>query len=160
MTTDLERPNRFPWPPVLYAIAILAAIAAQVAYPLGIGWIPHPFSDLLFATGGVVILAALALDLSAMATLHRARTTIWPNRRSDHLVASGPYKVSRNPIYLGNTLLLIGVGLVSGIAWFILFAFAAAFATQKLAIEREERHLAHRFGKPYRDYMKKVRRWF
>lgn len=159
MTADLERPNRIPWPPLLYGAAILAAIGAQFVLPFGLGWIPRPFSDLLFAIGWLVIGGALALDFSAMATLHRARTTVWPNRRSDHLVSSGPYRITRNPIYVGNTMLMIGVGLVSGIAWFILLAFAAALATQKLAIEREEAHLTHRFGKPYRDYMKKVRRW-
>ena len=159
MSANLERPNRIPWPPLLYGSAILAAVGAQFLFPLGFAWIPHPFSDILCAMGWVIIAAALALDFSAMATLHRARTTVWPNRRSDHLVSSGPFRITRNPIYVGNTMLMIGVGLVSGILWFILLAFAAAFATQKLAIEREERHLAHRFGKPYRDYMKKVRRW-
>ncbi|MCB1420677.1 MAG: isoprenylcysteine carboxylmethyltransferase family protein, partial [Notoacmeibacter sp.] len=141
MSANLERPNRIPWPPLLYGSAILAAVGAQFLFPLGFAWIPHPFSDILFAIGWVIIAAALALDFSAMATLHRARTTVWPNRRSDHLVSSGPFRITRNPIYVGNTMLMIGVGLVSGILWFILLAFAAAFATQKLAIEREERHL-------------------
>ena len=70
----------------------------------------------------------------------------------------------RNPlgakaIYLGNTLMMIGIGLASGILWFILLGLVAAFATQKLAIEREERHLDQKFGKRWRDYSKKVRRW-
>ena len=55
--------------------------------------------------------------------------------------------------------MLIGVGFVSGIAWFLLFAFIAAFATQKVAIEGEEKILAAKFGKKYRDYAKRVRRW-
>lgn len=159
MTGDLERPNRIPWPPLLYGAAILAAIGAQFVLPLGLGWIPRPFSDILFAIGWLVIAGALALDFAAMAAMRKAQTTILPHKRSDHLVSSGPFGITRNPIYLGNTMLMIGVGLVSGIAWFIVLAFVAAFATQKLAIEREEAHLTHRFGKPYRDYMKKVRRW-
>jgi protein-S-isoprenylcysteine O-methyltransferase Ste14 len=56
-------------------------------------------------------------------------------------------------------MLMIGIGLIAGIVWFILLAPVAAFVTQKLAIEREERHLEARFGKKYRDYTKKVRRW-
>ena len=54
---------------------------------------------------------------------------------------------------------MIGVAMISGIAWFLLFAVIAAFATQKLAIEREEKHLEARFGKKYLDYTKRVRRW-
>jgi protein-S-isoprenylcysteine O-methyltransferase Ste14 len=54
---------------------------------------------------------------------------------------------------------MIGVGLVSGIAWFILLAFIAAFSTQKLAIEFEEKVLSTKFGKKYKDYAKRVRRW-
>ncbi|MDP3898022.1 MAG: isoprenylcysteine carboxylmethyltransferase family protein, partial [Mesorhizobium sp.] len=97
--------------------------------------------------------------LYAMRTLARHRTTVMPHRGADHLVSEGPYAFTRNPIYLGNTMLMIGVGLASGILWFLLFAILAAMATQKLAIEREERHLELRFGKRYRDYRKKVRRW-
>ena len=60
---------------------------------------------------------------------------------------------------LGIVLAVIGVGFITGIIWFLILAFLAAFATQKLAIEAEEQHLALRFGKKYRDYQKKVRRW-
>ncbi len=154
------RPNSIPWPPLLYAAAILVSVLLGWLMPLRwMNLLPHPFPDVLFAAGWLLIAAGLALDLGAMATLGRAKTTVWPTRGVDHLVASGPYAISRNPIYLGNTTLLVGVGLASGIPWFILFALVAAFATQKLAIEREEKHLEHRFGKRYRDYMKKVRRW-
>lgn len=158
MTAYDDRPNRIPWPPLLYSAAILVSVLFGWFLPLG--WLPRPFSDVLFAAGWLLIAAGLALDLGAMVTLNRARTTIWPNRGVDHLVSSGPFAISRNPIYLGNTTLMIGVGLAAGIAWFILFALVAAYATQKLAIEREEKHLEHRFGKRYRDYVKKVRRWF
>ena len=54
---------------------------------------------------------------------------------------------------------MIGVGLISGITWFLPLAVIAAFLTQKVAIEREEKLLAEKFGKKYRDYSKRVRRW-
>ncbi len=155
---DLERrPNRLPWPPMLYVSAIALAVLANLAYELP--WFTPPLSEILFAVGWLLIASVVAIDVAAMRTLARARTTILPHRGADHLVTGGPFSFSRNPIYLANTLLMIGVGLVSGIAWFILLAIAAAFLTQKLAIEREERHLEQRFGKRYRDYRKKVRRW-
>ena len=152
-----DRPNTFPWPPVIYGVAILLSVFLQWAVP--VGWLPHPFSAFLFAVGIVTIFLALALDLMAMKTLHAARTTIMPHRGSEHVVTAGPYRFTRNPIYLGNSLLMLGVALVSGIMWFIPLAFLAAWATTELAIKREEQHLTHRFGKKYRDYARKVRRW-
>lgn len=157
MTAIENRPNTLPWPPIVYLAAVAAAIVLHWLLPLP--WIPRPLSELLFAVGWLVVGAALAIEFSAMRTMARAKTTIMPNRGSDHLVTNGPFSFTRNPIYLGNTMLMIGIGLIAGIVWFILLAPVAAFATQKLAIEREERHLETRFGKKFRDYAKKVRRW-
>ena len=157
MSEARATPNRIPWPPILYLAAIAAALLLNVLYPLP--WLSSPLSDLLFAAGWLVLAAVVAIDVTAMRTLHRAQTTILPHRGAMHLVTGGPFAISRNPIYLANTMLMIGAAMVSGITWFLPFAFLAAFATQKLAIEREERHLQERFGKRYRDYARKVRRW-
>lgn len=157
MTAVETRPNTLPWPPIVYVAAVAAAIVLNWLVPLP--WIPGPLGELLFAVGWLVVGGALAIDIMAMRTMARAKTTIMPHRGSDHLVTSGPFSFTRNPIYLGNTMLMIGIGLIAGIVWFILLAPVAAFVTQKLAIEREERHLEMRFGKKYRDYAKKVRRW-
>ena len=151
------RPNRLPWPPMIYLAAIV--LASVLTWTLPLPWIPSPLSDILFAVGIVMIAAVVAIDVSAMRTLHKARTTIMPHRGSDHLVSSGPFSFTRNPIYLANTMLTFGIGLIAGSVWFIGLGLLAAFATQKLAIEREEKHLEARFGKKYRDYRKKVRRW-
>ena len=152
------RPNRFPYPPIIYGLAILAGAFSPWFLP--VMWPGHPLADLLAAVGGVLIGAAIFLDIKAMLTLSQHKTTILPMKGADHLVTSGPYSLSRNPIYLGNTMMTIGAGFAFGIFWFIPLAFFAAFLTQKLAIEREERHLAAKFGKHWRDYTHKVRRWF
>jgi protein-S-isoprenylcysteine O-methyltransferase Ste14 len=151
-------PNRIPWPPLIYAGAILLGALSKFVLPTP--WIESPGSDFLFAIGALIILAGLTLDIRAMQTLHAAKTTILPIKGADHLVTSGPFKISRNPIYLGNTLLTFGAGLVFGIIWFLPLAFIAALLTSKLAIEREEAHLSAKFGKNWRDYAGKVRRWF
>jgi protein-S-isoprenylcysteine O-methyltransferase Ste14 len=91
--------------------------------------------------------------------MRRAKTTLNPNAVADHLITNGPFAVTRNPMYLANTLLLMGIGMIFGSTWFLLLAIVAAFATQKLAIEREEKMLMEKFGKKYRDYAKRVRRW-
>lgn len=151
------RPNRLPWPPMIYLASAAIAVVLNWLYPLP--WITRPLSEILFAFGWLIGAGAIAMDVAAIRTFRRAKTTVMPHRGSDHLVTSGPFAITRNPIYFGNTMLMIAVGLITGITWFILFAFVAAFMTQKLAIEREEKHLEARFGKRWRDYAKKVRRW-
>lgn len=150
-------PNRLPWPPIIYLAAIAISILLGVFVTLP--WISRPMADILFAAGCLSIVIVVAIDYSAFKALKNAKTTIMPTRASDHLVTTGPFSFTRNPIYLANTLLMIGIGLIAQNAWFVLLALIAAFLTQKLAIEREERHLADRFGKRYRDYAKRVRRW-
>ncbi len=87
------------------------------------------------------------------------KTTVNPTGKSSHLVTTGPFAFSRNPIYLANVLLMLGIGLASANAWMIIIAFIAAWLEQQFAIVREERHLEARFGKAWRDYARRVRRW-
>jgi protein-S-isoprenylcysteine O-methyltransferase Ste14 len=150
-------PSRVPWPPIIYLSAIAAGILLHMLYPLP--WITRPVSDLLFAFGWLLVAATIAIHVTAFRALVRGKTTIMPNKPSEHLVTSGPFSFTRNPIYLANTLLMLGIGLIIGSIWFLLLALLAAFVTQKLAVEAEEKHLADRFGKRYRDYSKRVRRW-
>lgn len=154
---DAARPNVIPWPPLIACAAIAVAIVLGLLVPLP--WLPPPMSDILFAVGWVMIVGALAIDITAMRTMSRHKTTIMPNRASEHLVTDGPFSFTRNPIYLANVMMIAAIGLVSGIVWFLPMALVAGFATQNLAIEREEKHLDARFGKRYRDYVKRVRRW-
>lgn len=150
-------PSHFPWPPVIAVGALAIGVALGLVYALP--WLPSPVSDMLFAFGCLCIAATVALYLTSANTLRRAKTTILPTKASAHLVTSGPYSFTRNPIYLANVLLILGVGFVTGNAWMLPLALVAGFATSRLAIAGEERHLDERFGKKYRDYAKRVRRW-
>lgn len=149
--------SRFPWPPVTYLIGIAAAVGLNALAPLP--WIGQPMSDLLFAIGCLLVVGAIIIQVSSVATMRKFKTTTLPTKAADHLVTSGPFGFSRNPIYLALTLLLLGIGLITGIVWFIPAALIAAFIVRKMAIEPEEKHLAQRFGKKYHDYAKRVRRW-
>lgn len=150
--------SKVPWPPIVFACAVAASVILGYALPLP--WLPSPLSDLLLALGWLLVAATVFMDFSALRSLRRAKTAINPTRPAEHLVTTGAYAFSRNPLYLGNTVLMIAVGFITGIVWFLVMGIVAAFLTQKLAIEPEERHLAARFGKRYRDYQKKARRWF
>lgn len=157
MNDVTARPNSLPWPPMIYLAAIAVGVLLNVLYPLP--WLGQPLSGILFAIGSLMIAAFVALNISAIYTMRRAGTTVRPDRGADHLVTDGPFAFSRHPLYLAGTLLILGIGLVSGIAWFLPLAILAALAVQKLAIEREERHLQARFGTRYLEYASRVRQW-
>ena len=156
MNDVTARPNSLPLPPIIFLAAIAVSVLLNALYPLP--WFAQPLSGILSAIGWLMIAAFVALNISAIRVMRRAGTTVRPDRGTDHLVMEGPFSLTRNPLYLAGTTLVLGIGLVSGIAWFLLLAVLAAFAVQKLAIEREESTQA-RFGKTYVDYAERVRRW-
>ena len=151
------RPNGLPWPPIIYLAAIAASVLLNLFYPLP--WFGQALSGILFVLGWLMIAAFVALNVSGIRAMRRAGTTVRPDRGTDHLVTDGPFSLTRNPLDVAGAMLVLGIGLVSGIAWFLLLALLAAFTVQKLAIEREERHLQARFGETYLDYVRRVRRW-
>lgn len=158
METDpRDRPNRIPWPPLLYGGAALIALGLHYLVPLP--WPEGPVRIVLAAVGLCLVCAGVALEIATSLAFRRHRTTILPHRGATALITEGPFAKSRNPIYLGNTLLLAGAGLLFGIAWLLLAAPATALLTQKLAIEREERHLAARFGQDWQAYAARTPRW-
>lgn len=147
-----QAPNRWPWPPLIMGGAVLVAfVAARL-------WTPPLFPG-AFAAGGLLVALALGLDLWAMLEMRRRRANILPHRAATALVSTGPFAWSRNPIYLANALLLLGLGGLFDNAWFFVVAPVAAFATDRLAIRREERHLAALFGAAWSDYAGRVPRW-
>lgn len=157
MTHSEDRPNRIPWPPLIYGGLVLLALGLHWVLPLP--WPEGVIRIVLAAVGLCLACAAVALDVTAALAFRRHRTTILPHRGASALITDGPFAKSRNPIYLANTLLVTGAGLIFGIGWLVIAAVAGAVLTQKLAIEREERHLAARFGQDWQDYAARTPRW-
>ncbi len=153
----VDRPNRIPWPPIIFVAAAGLALLLHHVFPLPRtgGLLRYPIA----ASGLCLACAAVALEIVTALTFRRHRTTILPHRAASALITDGPFARSRNPIYTGNTMLVLGAGLLTGIAWLVIAAPLAAFAVQKLAIEREERHLAARFGAEWQAYAARTPRW-
>lgn len=155
--TAADRPSTFPWPPVLFAGA--------VALSLGLEWLlirlPVPLAETraVHFLGMTLVLAGVLLVLWAVFEFRRHETSLRPDRGSDALVAAGPFAFSRNPMYLGEFIALVGAGLAANRLWLILAAPIFAFAITRLAIVREEAYLERRFGAAYLDYASRVRRW-
>lgn len=153
-TPTIAAPDTVPWPPLIYGAAVLTAVALRRLMPLD-GWMPRKARPV----GTVAMLAGLALDGSAMLSMRRHHANILPHRAATVLVTSWPFSISRNPIYLGNTLMLAGAAPAFGNPWFACVAVLAARAVTKLAIEREELHLAASFGAAWRSYATRTPRW-
>jgi len=152
------KPNTIPWPPLIYAGAAVLALVLHHAAPLPAWWVGAHWPAVRLL-GVALMVGGVVLDLWAMFTMWRARANIMPHRAATALVSHGPFAWSRNPIYLGNTCLLLGAGLAFAIAWFIPAALLAAALASRLAIVREEAHLNARFGHEWRDYRLRVKRW-
>lgn len=153
MNAYRSRPNTLPWPPILLLSMLLCGVVLNNIMPLTLVF---PGGRIL---GLVLIVTAFSIDLWAMVTLRRSHTTIMPHRGSSHLVTEGPFKLSRNPIYLANMMLLVGIGLFFQIGWLLPLALLDGVLTHFLAIRGEENHLIAMFGYKYESYKKAVRRW-
>jgi protein-S-isoprenylcysteine O-methyltransferase Ste14 len=133
------------------------------------GWLlyrafPLPFTGSAGRLAGALagwLLVALGAGLSvwALATFRGARTAIRPSRPASTLVAHGPFRLSRNPMYLGLTLLYLGVMPLVNSVWGRLFLPVVIVILHLTIIRREERYLAATFGGAYDEYRRRVRRW-
>ncbi len=152
-----DRPSTFPWPPVL--------LAGAIGLALGLDWLvirlPVPFAetDIVHFAAMILLLAGIVLVIWAAVQFRTHQTSIRPDRGSNALVAAGPFAFSRNPIYLGEVLALIGAGVSFNRLWLVLVAPLFAMAVTRLAIEPEEAYLERRFGTAFADYKARVRRW-
>ncbi len=133
-----------------------------LASGLVLDWIqPAPFlpAPAQYAAGAVLIALASALAFSAIVCFLRAGTNVPTTRPTTALVIVGPYRVSRNPIYTGMILLLLGIGVMVDSAWVLALAAPFALILRYGVIAREERYLDGKFGDAYRAYRASVRRW-
>jgi len=150
------RPVKYPWPTVFYIAAILMACGIQHLIPLNL---PDERMLLLQAIGGLLSLIGAYLIVAASFMLFRNRTALLSNRSAVRLVIRGPFRYTRNPIYLGYTLLTAGVGVYFDNGWMVIAALAAATVTHLYVIRKEEMHLLARFGYEFERYCRRTRVW-
>ena len=156
-TLDDLRPSRIPWPPLLLAVALGAAVLLGRLYPLpwtGMNDLPAQIIGYGLGAVGVLLVAWGAL------TLYRADTTVQPHKQASRLVTHGAFGFRRNPIYMGEVLIFLGLAQATGNIWMAIMAPPFAVAVLVLAILPEERHLEARFGEDYLAYKDRTRRWF
>lgn len=149
-------PVKYPWPAIFYLAAIVFALGVQRVMPL------HLPDERLIVLKGLGVLAVLVggyLVVWASIMLFRNRTSVLSNRSAARLVIVGPFRYTRNPTYLGYTVLTMGAGIYADNLWIILASLAAAAATHLYVIRKEEMHLLARFGYEFERYCRRTRVW-
>jgi protein-S-isoprenylcysteine O-methyltransferase Ste14 len=96
---------------------------------------------------------------SFLSAFRRARTPVDPYTPSEAIVTDGPYRFTRNPAYLGMALTYAGIAIASNAPWALVPLPVAIAVIDRGVIAREERYLERKFGTPYVDYKRRVRRW-
>ncbi|HME71854.1 MAG TPA: isoprenylcysteine carboxylmethyltransferase family protein [Myxococcota bacterium] len=141
-------------PPFVYLVALLIGVGLDLVRSSR--WLP---AELGAWVGVPIMIAALALFFSSIRRFKAAGTPVPGNKPATAIVQSGPYRFSRNPIYLAFSLLLLGVACALNSLWLLGTLAAAMSVMSFVVIPREERFLERRFGAEYLDYKAKVRRW-
>jgi len=139
------------------------ALAIGTIAGFGLNWLfPLPFvpPSLPRAWIGLVLfLAGIFLAAWSVRTFRKAHTNILTSQPASAIVTTGPYGFSRNPIYMGMFLGLIGFAIAFNTLWFLAVLVAMVFVIRFGVIAREEIYLESKFGARYLDYKARVRRW-
>ncbi|MCZ0736614.1 methyltransferase family protein [Phreatobacter sp. AB_2022a] len=154
---NADNPGLPVLPPVLPAVTLLAAVALD--------WLPpHILAPAIGLNGQVLLGLALAAAglwcaASAASLFRRAGTNIVPTQPTLTIVTGGPYRFTRNPMYLGMVLMVLGASLVFSLEWGIILTPVLWLALDRLIVAREEAYLAAKFGADYEALLARTRRW-
>ncbi|MGH7033377.1 MAG: methyltransferase family protein [Stellaceae bacterium] len=141
-------------PPLVYLAGLIAGLIVTA-------WLPTRVlaDSIVWPVGGVLLLCGIALAASAISRFSGAGTTIRPDRAASQLVIAGPYRLSRNPMYVSLAAIYLGIAIGGQSLWALLLLPVVLSIIHRRVIEREEAFLERRFGAAYRDYKTRVRRW-
>ena len=141
-------------PPVVYLTPFALMWALQQWRPWTI-----PGAAATNLAGLALIASGIFLMLWSFVTLTRANTTVIPWQQVSAIVATGPFRFSRNPIYLADAITYLGGSLAIHSWWPLLVVPGIVLVMRRKVIDREERYLTEHFGDAYREYQLRVRRW-
>ena len=141
-------------PPITSLVAILAGHFIDMFVPLALAG----GSGRVLA-GRVISAVAFGLFIWSVPLFKSHGTPVKPHAPTTAIIKTGPYRFSRNPIYLSMALLHFGIALWNGTWWMLVTLAVTLWFTTKFVIEREEAYLERRFGEEYVSYKASVRRW-
>jgi protein-S-isoprenylcysteine O-methyltransferase Ste14 len=150
-----DNANAIIRPPIAWALAILAGVALDWLYPM-------PFAPATVSTvwvGAAIFALGFALAIWAIVTIRQAGTRVETYEPTTTIVASGPYRFTRNPIYIGMFLGQVGLAIAFNSLWLLVTLLPFYVVIRYGVIGREEAYLERKFGAAYLDYKFRVRRW-
>lgn len=145
-------------PPLIFIGFLVVGLGLSVVRPLPIVGGALPIG-VRVALGAAFMLAGIALAVAGFLVFRRAGTDVRPDRPSTALVTTGPFGWSRNPLYLSQSLVYIGIALAADSAWALALLVPTLIVIRYGVIAHEEAYLERRFGDTYRRYRARVRRW-
>ena len=141
-------------PPLVYLFSILAGLALHFIWPLPLG-----FRTLSTPLGIAIVIVATGLFVHSVRQLRGADTPVRANKPTTVIVQTGPYRFSRNPIYLAFSLLQLGIAIWVDSLLVLGTLVIAVVLIACVVVPREERYLERKFGADYLGYKASVRRW-
>lgn len=149
-----DAPDIIAFPPLLFGGTLALGLVMHFIAPV------RPLPGLLSWILGILTLA-LGLGLARWSTeaMRRAGTNVNPRQPALALVVDGPFRFSRNPLYVATTGLYVGIALLVGALWPLLLLVPLLMVLDIGVVRREERYLEGKFGQAYREYKARVRRW-
>jgi protein-S-isoprenylcysteine O-methyltransferase Ste14 len=141
-------------PPLIYIAGFLVGVALELAFPVDDLPLACTLAGALI--GGVLW---LALDGTAMLRFRRAGTSMLPTKPTTAFVTSGPYRFTRNPMYLGMVFLYIALAFALGVIWALAVLPVVIAVVDGYVISTEECYLEMKYGDEYREYKRRTRRW-
>jgi protein-S-isoprenylcysteine O-methyltransferase Ste14 len=142
-------------PPFLYLGSVLLGVLLHGIWELGFA----AGSGLRIALGALAICAGAALIASAFSIFKRMGQDPDPRAPTPELSRAGPYRFTRNPMYLGLSLIQLGIGVALGNAWILILLVPTLITVTHGVIQREEEYLERKFGNDYESFKASVRRW-
>src|SRR5262245_48669210 len=141
-------------PALVYLLSLVSGVVLQLARPL-----PFLPATLAVPLGVPLVVVAMALFSYSVAKFRAAGTPVPARKPTTVIVRTGPYRFSRNPIYLAFSLFQLGVAIWVNSLWLLATLVAAVMLIHYVVIPREEGYLERRFGAQYLNYKASVRRW-
>jgi protein-S-isoprenylcysteine O-methyltransferase Ste14 len=154
MHNAADVPGVLVFPPLLFGVTLALGLLLHLIYPVNL--LPVLLARVV---GTLILIASVWLALSAEAAMKRAGTNVRPDRPTLALVTDGPFRFTRNPLYLAAIGIYVGIALLVDTLWPLVLLIPLLVVLAKGVIGREERYLEAKFGETYRKYKSRVRRW-
>lgn len=145
-------------PPLIFGGFLVLGLVLNAVWPLPITG-AHVASAVRYAAGAVLGVAGIVLGIAGFLEFRRAGTDVRPERPTTALVTTGPFRLSRNPLYISQVLFYLAIAVAADSGWALALIVPTIAVIRFGVIAREEAYLERRFGEDYRRYKAVVRRW-